>query len=248
MGDSCKDCRGSGKYQGLLTVSACSRCNGTGIEPSGPPVAVYSGEVVPVERAEKIMGKMMFFGVGNARRHFSLDDARSRVLSAGVPCSEGFLEGSRDNGFVLLADAGNSILDVRQRVSYLGDVFHNQDWYDAEDFALKTVAPAWRLLSAEAFPGSFGMDLPAQQGMVSQAGLVIPEAREVAYAAIGMFLATVVRLFEDYHVRTSSADSFGAPVLVGRFDGSGLDVYSDWYDRSDVGVSFALSCPARSSE
>ena len=46
----------------------------------------------------------------------------------------------------------------------------------------------------------------------------------MVYTIIGHYLATGERLFEHIYVRTSSVDSGGRRVGVGRFDSRGLDV------------------------
>jgi hypothetical protein len=144
-------------------------------------------------------------------------------------------------GFLTFFDPGWSILDLRTAVAGKEvPVFYKQDWYDNQDFALKTEPPRWRQIRMEAVPNSFSKSFDAQQKLLAK-DEEVALARVVILGMVLHFLATGERLFPTYWVRCLDKSADGDRVYVGDFVGIGLGVYRVWraVPVSDIGLACA---------
>ena len=189
--------------------------------------------------AREIMGKN-FFGIEEAIKHFGVNATKQQIAAlAEVPFSEEVLQSCKDT-HVLVAVFPLSILDIRGHSRKQSDrtLFYSQDWYDKQAFASEKAELGWHLIRKTPVENSTAKNWKEQQALLSK-DEETPTASVLVYTIIGHFLATGERLFEKLYVRTSSLDSDGSRVDVGRFGSGGLFVSYYWgSDRSgDLGVS-----------
>jgi len=195
-------------------------------------------------RARKIMGNN-FFGIEEAIRHFGVNPTRQQLAALSeIPFSESTLEQSKDT-YVLVAVFPLSILDIRGKVEQKLFYGHEGAWYNGQAFAKERGEVNWQLVRKTPVDNSTSKDWQEQQALLSKDDEV-PTAQVMVYTIIGHYLATGEHLFECTYVRTSSVDSDGFRVIVGRFGAGGLHVDDDWdVGRSDLlGVSSARKFPA----
>jgi hypothetical protein len=153
------------------------------------------------------------------------------------------LEAIRDNGMILVAGppTAMTMLDVR---AVHTDFFYSkgpeQDdsgWYDKanEKFARtdKVEALTWIAFRKEPVEGSLNKTWSDQQALVAEP-MVVPNAAEATWALTTYKAVRDIYLLESLYVRTSSLDSGGLRVGVGRFVAGGLYVYR-WHDGGRVG-------------
>ena len=185
--------------------------------------------------AREIMGKN-FFGVEEAIKYFGVNPT-SRQLAAlsEIPFSEAVLEELKDT-HILVAVFPLSVLEIRGKVD--SKLFYDQSWYNKESFAKERGEVCWRLVRKTIVDNSTNKTWSEQQSLIGK-DEEIPSARVMTYAIIGHYLATGERLFGNIYRRTSSLDSDGYHVSVGRFDQHGLHVYYYWDDGRDGGVGLA---------
>lgn len=124
-----------------------------------------------------------------------------------------------------------SLLDIRAKYP---DLFYTQGWYENESFAKEKFSGTWEV-DLEPVKDSFDKTWQEQQECVIK-GTGIPPAAVLAAAICEHFKETGTRAFERVHVRTSSVDSSGNRVVLGKFDAKGLFVYDFW----DSGRSSSL--------
>jgi len=173
-----------------------------------------------VERAREIMGRN-FLGVDAVVRRFrvSVTDEIAKAFSV-IPFAEEVLKAAK-NDHILVADFGNSFLDIRDKVGR--GLFYDQNWYDSYRWAREGEAPQWRLIRKDAVPDSFNKNWGEQQSLL-QANEVVPRVRQMAYVIMLNYLENNERLFEHTWVRTLAVDSSGDHVLLGSIAKDGLDV------------------------
>jgi len=175
------------------------------------------------KRAREIMGTNMF-GVEEAVKHFGVNPNKARLAAlAEIPFLEAVLEQCKDT-HVLIAVFPLSILDIRSRAN-VRKLFYDQSWYNGESFAKSRGKIGWQLVRKTPVDNSTSKNWTEQQALLGKEDET-PTAQVLAYTIIGHFLATGERLFEKIYVRTSSVDSDGFCVYLGRFDASGLLVIS----------------------
>ncbi len=179
------------------------------------------------KRAREIMGRN-FFGVEKAIKHFGVNPIRQQFAALSeIPFSEAVLGHSKDT-HVLVAVFTLSILEIRGKVQDKG-LFYNQDCYNKKSFSKKHGEITWQLVRKTPVDNSTSQNWQEQQALLSKDDEV-PSAQVMVYTIIGHYLATGERLFEHIYVRTSSVDSGGGRVSVGRFDSEGLGVSGGWGD------------------
>jgi hypothetical protein len=189
--------------------------------------------------AHEIMGKY-FFGVEDAVQYFGIKPGKAQLSALEeVPFTAAQLREVRDT-HVLVAVFPISILEIRARVKRRLFCRHEDAWYNDQAFAKDEGKASWQLVRKTPVANSLSKDWQKQQAFIGKKDEV-PSAQVVIYTIIGHQLSTRERLFEKVYVRSSSVDSDGGRVVVGRFDSMGLDVdgYWDGYLRCDLGVSSA---------
>jgi hypothetical protein len=198
-------------------------------------------KTISVTDARKIMGTN-FFGIEEAAKYFGVHPAPDEIRAlARVPFSLDTLRASRDS-HILVAVFPLSIIEIRSKVDPRS--FYRQWWYNKESFANDTGIVGWRLVRKAAVVDSTSKSWEEQQKILGENDET-PAARVLVYAAIGHFLATGERLFEEVTVRTADADSDGNRVSIGFFDADGLSISSFW--EGERGSGLGLSS-ARKSE
>jgi len=191
------------------------------------------------KRAREIMGKN-FFGVEEAIKHFGVNPTRQQLAALSeIPFSEAVLDQSKDT-YVLVAVFPLSILEIRGKVEHQLFYSHEDAWYNKQSFAKERGEVTWQLVRKTPVDNSTSKNWQEQQALLGKDDEV-PSAQVMVYTIIGHYLATGERLFEHIYVRTSSVDSDGYRVDVGRFDSGGLSVYYRWDGGRDgyLGVSSA---------
>lgn len=190
------------------------------------------------EQVSVIMGQN-FFGIEEAIKHFGVNPSKRQLAYlAEVPFTKEVLVACKDT-HALVAVFPMSILDLRDHVSDKG-LFYKQDWYNQQAFAKNKGEVGWQLVRKVPVADSTSKNWDEQQTLLSKDEST-PKAQIVVYTMIGRFLAIGERLFEKVYVRCSDLSSDGYRVVVGGFDGSGLDV-SRWSDDdrfSHIGLSAA---------
>lgn len=116
-------------------------------------------------------------------------------------------------------------LSIMQLHGKFNGLFYQKDdpWYRTEAFANKQAEVGWILLRREVVPGSTSRSWTDQQALVPE-GEQVPSATELVQAVICHAVLTEERLLPSLYARTSSVDSGGSRVNVGRFDADGLSV------------------------
>lgn len=203
-------------------------CFNNGYEPSTSQV-----------QAREIMGKN-FFGIEEAQKHFGVTPTKAQLgYLAEIPFSEEVLTACKDT-HVLVAVVPITILEIRSIAKKQSDrtLFYSQDWYDKQAFANEKAKLGWHLIRKTPVENSTAKNWKEQQALLSK-DEETPTASVLVYTIIGHFLATGERLFEKIYVRTSSLDSDGDRVFVGRFDSLGLyvDLWSGGDRHDGIGVS-----------
>lgn len=144
--------------------------------------------------------------------------------------SKEVLEWCRDNGYMLIAGPNRpmSLLEVR---SLKKGYFYSKEggWYAEQAFAQNDkVETRWIMLRKEPIPQSTSKNWSEQQALLSE-DEVTPNAAEVVWCVTTYKAVRNTYLLPSVYVRTSSLDSGGSRVSVGRFDAKGLSV-DDWDD------------------
>jgi len=186
------------------------------------------------QSARKIMGNN-FFGVEELVRHFEIGPSKEQLLAlAEVPFTLAELEESRYTHY-LMASLPFSVIDIRAKAD--ARLFYKKGLrYEDQTFATDKGKTGWHLVRMTAVAGSTSQSWPKQQAILPQNERT-PSFRVMVGTIIGYHLTAGGRLFKDTCVRTSSVDSSGKKhIYVGRFDDSGLRVYSAEDDFSSQGI------------
>jgi len=101
-------------------------------------------------------------------------------------------------------------------------------------------AMGWLAVRKTPVSKSFGRSYEKQQILLSSVESV-PNAAEIAWFVTIYFRVRKISLFPDCYVRTSSLDSHGDRVNVGRFGADGLFVDSYWDENPCPGVGLSYS-------
>ncbi|MFA6294807.1 MAG: hypothetical protein WC666_00095 [Candidatus Paceibacterota bacterium] len=162
------------------------------------------------------------------------------ALAESLP-SEDVLKWCKDNGYAVMPapPTAMSTLDVREIQSAH---FYSETggWYSDQKFAREDKTSfGWLLIKKTPVSNSTSKTWGEQNKLLSALEKV-PNVAEMSWFITTYFEVRGVRLFEGVYVRTSSCDSDGRYVCVGRFD-EGLHVDSYWDDSHDnsLGLSAA---------
>ena len=189
------------------------------------------------KRSREIMGEN-FFGVEEAIKHFGVNPTCQQLaVLAEIPFSEAVFEESK-NTHVLVAVFPLSILEIRGKVENNLFYSHKDAWYNNQAFAKDKGETGWHLVRKTLVENSTSKTWSEQQALIAKDDET-PSARVMTYAIIGHYLATGERLFKNIYIRTSSLDSDGDHVRVGRFDRYGLRLNFDWDDGRDDSIGVA---------
>ena len=150
----------------------------------------------------------------------------------------------RDHGFILVPGphVPMSCLDIRQLdPQYF--CTKTGGWYAEEKQRFsreQKVTAKWLKLRKEPVPNSLSKNWDEQSKLISDLEYV-PNDAEVEWGITTYKAVTGVYLLKGVYVRTSSLDSDGNRVCVGRFDAGGLYVCGYWGSdrRGDLSVSSA---------
>jgi len=158
-----------------------------------------------------------------------------------VPAQE-ILERCRDNNIMLVAGPNRpmSLLEIR---TMKNGYFYSKDGgrYADQNFSQKDkVEIKWYMIRKNPVPESTSRNWEEQQILISDVETV-PNSAEFTWAITTYKAVRDVYLFGGIYVRTSSLDSDGSHVIVGRFDDEGLVVSDYWDSRRDslLGLSVA---------
>lgn len=133
--------------------------------------------------------------------------------------SEDMLIDSKDD-YILVADFGLSILDIRNRVDRELFSSHEDALYNWNYFAKLRETPQWRLISRKPVANSFHKNWDKQKALLNE-NEDVPKVRQVAYAIILNYLTTGERLFKDCYIRCQDEWLPDRHVDL-KFDPSGL--------------------------
>lgn len=152
------------------------------------------------------------------------------ALAESLP-SEDVLKWCKDNGYAVMPapPTAMSTLDVREIQS---THFYSKagGWYADQKFAREDKTSfGWLLIKKTPVSNSTSKNWSEQNKLLSALEKV-PNAAEMSWFITTYFEVRGIRLFEGVYVRTSSLDSGGLRVSVGRFDSDGL-VVNDWWGR-----------------
>jgi hypothetical protein len=170
--------------------------------------------------ARKIMGKN-FLGIPEVESYLGkLTKAQLDALSV-IPFDKRTLRACAKMS-VLVADVGHSLIYIRRTTRK--SLFFQQDWYESEKFALCNETVYWRLIRKTFVDCSLSKNRSEQRMLIDKRIEEIPLARQLVYTMILYFLVTRRRLFRNVRVCTCDVDSNGYRVVVGGFNGLGLDI------------------------
>ncbi|NBS71609.1 hypothetical protein EBT31_22260, partial [bacterium] len=141
------------------------------------------------EFAQGIMGEN-FLGLAEVAKAFGPVSPEAQAALANIPFDEATLRSCR-HAYVLVADIGLSIIDVRGRMKR--GLFYTYDdaWYNDHAFAHHTEQVAsWRLIRKTPVAKSANRSWAEQSALVG--GEKIPPARQVTYAIMAYYIRTIV--------------------------------------------------------
>ncbi len=179
--------------------------------------------------------------VNKARPSIIYTDEQITALAETLP-SEDVLKWCKDNGYAVMPapPTAMSLLDVRELQS--GHFYSKTGgWYADQKFAREDKTSfGWLAIRKTPVPNSTSKNWK-EQGKLLSALEHVPNAAEMGWFITTYFEVRGTRLFESIYVRTSSLDSDGIRVYVGRFDAKGLrvDAWFGDFRRSSIGVSSA---------
>jgi hypothetical protein len=196
-------------------------------------IARYSTKAPDYTAAREILGNDFVTPeeIGAARPGVVYNPKQLLGLGNTMPSRE-VLEWCRDNGFMVVAGPARptSLLDIRKLER--GHFYTKEGgWYtaDSEIFAKNDKATCrWLILRKEPVPGSTNKTWTEQEQVLSSFE-VVPNAAEQVWGMTTYKAVRGVYLLPSVYVRTSSVDSYGDRVHVGRFGESGLIVHR-WRD------------------
>ena len=186
-------------------------------------VSQEKSESVTHETAREIMGQNIR-DINSVGIHFKIRECMELDAFTEIPFSEETLRECKNN-HILVADLGLSIFEIRKRVDHKLFYSHEDDWGNDARFVEETAIPCWRLIRKEMVPDSTNKTWQEQCQLLT-GDEEVPSARVMVYTIILNYLATGERMFECVNVRTSTVDSNGDHIDVGRFDLTGLGVTS----------------------
>ncbi|HVY54835.1 MAG TPA: hypothetical protein VHC46_03675 [Thermodesulfobacteriota bacterium] len=205
----------------------------------------FSAKAPDYALAQSILGEDFITPeeVAKARKGIVYTDEQITALAESLP-SEEVLTWCKENGYAVIPapPTALSTLDIREIQSAH---FYSKSggWYaeDKETFAREDkTSSGWMAIKKTPVSNSTNKTWKEQTKLLSKVEIV-PNAAEMSWFITTYFEVRGVRLFEDVYVRTSSLDSDGLRVRVGRFDSGGLGVdhwSGDGHDGS-IGVSAA---------
>lgn len=151
--------------------------------------------------------------------------------------SEEVIRWCQANNFMLIVGPPNplSLLEIRDLKP---EYFYSKTggWYAEEKQRFsrdQKVRPAWLALRKEPVSGSTSKTWEEQIALLSGVEYV-PNDAEVEWALTTYKAVRDVYLLSNIYVRTSSLDSDGCHVRVGRFDGCGFRVHDWWNDGNRI--------------
>lgn len=131
---------------------------------------------------------------------------------------------------------GKSLNELCKEYGTGGNGFYSNNWWKGESFADEK-------FDAGEYEIDFGENLVdltfTEQNKRVKKGFNVAHPALISGAILSHYKKTGVRLLENNDVRTSSLDSDGDRVYVGRFDAEGLGVHVYWVDSADDGVGLA---------
>ena len=143
---------------------------------------------------------------------------------------------------ITITTTGLSLLKVKKKYP---DYFFLQTWYENEPFAEEHPAAGVYEIIFSNFLNK--LTFKEQQEKIPK-GFEIMHPAVLAEACCIHYKATGERLLAKYYLRTSSVDSVGDRVRVGRFGADGLGVYHCWggarYSRLGVSAARKLESEA----
>ncbi len=191
------------------------------------------------ENAKAIMGGN-FLGLEEVQQAFGVKyTPAQRAKLATIPFSEETLCACKDS-HVLVAGFPMSINDVRKNRNVVGNaakLFYmgtGECWLTNFNFANKSVECRWYLLRKK-YVDAVAMSYGCQIGMIPK-DEENPEACDVVFATIALFLKTGERLFRHVYARCNDrvpTKHHVDQVYLGLFDLDGLRIYRYWDDYSE---------------
>ncbi len=166
--------------------------------------------------------------VTKARGALVYTDEQITALAGSLP-SEDVLRWCKDNGYAIMPapPKAMSTLEVREIQSAH---FYSKTggWYADQKFAREDRTSFGWLMVKKTVVSNSTSKTWNEQGKLLSALEKVPNAAEMSWFITTYFEVRGIRLFEDIYVRTSSLDSFGCRVCVGRFGQGGLVVNDGW--------------------
>lgn len=181
--------------------------------------------------------------VMNSRKGITYTDEQLAQFGETVPVQE-ILEWCRDNNIMLVAGPNRpmSFLEIRTMkngyfCSKVGGWYAEQKQKFSKDDKVET---KWYMIRKDIVPESTFKTWYKQHALISEIETV-PNAPEFVWAITTYKAVRGIYLFGGIYARTSSLNSEGNRVSVGRFVDRGLIVVNDWDGsrESDLGLSVA---------
>ena len=179
--------------------------------------------------------------VSKARPSIVYSDEQIKTLAESLP-SEDMLKWCKENGYAVMPapPTAMSLLDVREIQSAH---FYSKTggWYADQKFAREDKTSfGWLAIKKTPVANSTSKNWEEQSKLLSALEHV-PNAAEMGWFITTYFEVRGIRLFESIYVRTSSLDSGGRRVIVGRFDSKGLHVGGYWGSGRDGFLGLSAS-------
>jgi len=192
---------------------------------------VFKGE----DAARLILGSDIIFPheIAEARGLSYAEDQLQHLAETLPP--EDVIRWLKENSFALMAGPPQQmgLLDVR---SLEPTLFYSKKggWYNNQSFAQNDKANCeWLAIRKEPVSNSTRKNWNGQLVLLSKDERV-PNAGEMSWFITTFYKVRGVRLFQTIYARTSSVDSDGSHVPLGRFDGGGL-VVDGWFGVGPLG-------------
>lgn len=182
----------------LIVIMAVSVGNARGAQ-DAEPQNPKAGKYLSHEAAEKIMGRN-FFGPKEVKKHFGKELQEAEIPA--IPFSEETLRKHADD-FLLVLNVSDASC-VAEIMGIARTLFKEPEEYSKEEACMwEQGKTAWHLVRKEAVPQSRGKSLATSEKLLSSRE-TIPSIQLLVYSAVGHFLQTGQRIFEDAYVRSSS--------------------------------------------
>ena len=140
---------------------------------------------------------------------------------------------------------GKNLLQLREEFGIGANGFYDNNWWFKEDFAKES--PERGLYELDLSNTLVDLIFEEQKKKIKK-GFGVAHPAIVAEAILTHFREKKERLCKNYWLRTSSVDSVGSRVGVGRFDSDGLFVNDYWDGPRYVSVGAAAARKLRSLE